>query len=443
METLVFWPGQENSSLSYILINDSTQVVEKIISKSVRSTFMHLDGESVIAGEPYSKIRHSESDAIENIFDAPKNKNSAFDALDKTALLLTVLVNKITEDLKRQFGMKLKNTTEILVLDFAKTYNEHALRAATIFNAYAGRPARIVDGYLLLEKLSHHRSNKNSEIIILADDCQLRDANLNNDVLCLDIYASIKSLENNLQQEGLDDYTAICMIEKLLMQIKDTAFTDWVEVSNTEINSSENVLNTSVIDRLSFDLQLANQLSEYANNITKNLDTHSFIVVGAFADSVRDQLNEQYQIEISSYDRDWFIKRIMANSFYEGGIHNENYSLGILIDAEEAGTLKTSQAQSEVEITHTVRLFGREEDTLVIHLTDSSGPILSWDVVLHTIIAVDIFDLIIKIKANHNNCFTCDIESTDNIYISSTQHPVYIDGKQRSIHKNKQIISLN
>ena len=441
-ENIFFWPDGYNSSLTYVRWDVLTDTVDKILTVYDESA-LAITEQGIITGQQSSLLNRYFYDIEQYpVFDSSDDPNQiTYDDIDKSGLLLSALLKNLSADVKDQFGIVIKDDVEIVILDVNEFFKSREIRVINSIKSYTQHPVRLIDGLKLLENSLNKNKLDNADLLIISGVGAKIPAEetVSKRVHHLDFKPMIDAVTLELNKSGQTEKITQFLISSLLSKLMTSSDHDWIESSldTVEEDSEQHEL----IDKLYLD----NKTSELCTALFEkvNIKTcHNVYLVGLFSNYIITFLESNSSLKVKKFNRQAFIKYLLSMHLLDYAPVDKAKTISIFIDGEEIDSLEIDSAGCNKEILHTLKLFGKETEKIEIDLNDEHGKFIRWNIIVHTLTSLDIYDLAIQIHADSNFNLNCEIVSTDEIYISSKELALFDNDRTRPVSAVKELISI-
>ena len=435
-ESFFFWPSGIVSSLAYARWDDEQGKISDFFIASEPMVFSSLK-DSIFAGEKalllaeyYPQVK------LNPLFSAEVKLFGGFDVFDSTALVINILLKKLSKKIESQLNLKLPKDLTMCILDFDNMFESSDGKLSNITRAYLARNLSVVPGRTLLDSI---KKNENGVHWILADDSMSQES-IGNDYEIVDVFELFDSFIDE-SVPSLDGYSSFFGgLIKLLRFSNYYDHDDWYQSSHTVLN--EGGLEQWVLDKRHWQ----NFIKEATLKCANKAEARPIKVVGQFSEFCRRVLCEQSLDEVTTFDREQLIRYSLINGCIDKckSIMSSNQKkYDISIGESLTQTISFSQKNKELRLDYQVRFFGRKKENIEITIADQTGVFTKWIFqVGHNGIA-DVCEVGIVFARHSDGFIDCKLVLNSELYIVSEDTKPMFGEHTRPLEKILEISTLS
>lgn len=413
-EKLLFWPGKLRASLVYLKWDEESSQLLEFIARD-QPTYFTSVGDRFFLGERALELaNYNVESEISHIFSKKVKLFGAFDVIDSAALIINHLMTELVEDVQKQFGHEIPETTDVLLVDFENLFAGKNNRLSNIMKSYLGRNVAVFDAAELIRQLNKSADADNT-LWVFADDAIDGSKISGQAIVIVDALNIFESASSDGESASILPNQYFQSLFQLIDKSADNSVDDWYQVTVNNLQESGN--SAWVVDKRHLLKMLADSVSQASEKIGA---AREIKVVGLFSNAAVRAMSHITDQPIERYDRERFIKLILKHlQDTPDAATTGATKVGVSVNSEVAQELELKRDGSATAMDYTLKLFGRKSELLAVTISDDNEVFMQWEFKLRAKDSIDICDIGLKFSQTNDGYIDCAVEPSKEIFLVS------------------------
>lgn len=436
---LFFWPGGINSSLFYVSWHSESKRVLHFFSETEPMYFCASDQISVVGGKAVSIAALETQFELQHLFSADVKLFGGQDVVDSTALIMNLLLQKMTATYRNQTGLEISSLTELFVLDFDSMFAESKGRLLNITRAYLSRKISVIPGKAVLRRLASSYTDHST--LVTVDDA-ISEVPKDCDHMVIDVF---KKFDNFTFENSVEPLSSASLLNSLLSAAKksqNSGLQDWY--TSDYARRSEWGYESWSLDKRHLAKILgcdrAKTVAQLQEKLGDSDGTKALVIIGDYAKLFWSRINDSVSVPVYICDRPTLVKFVVNNmSDLIEGQYLDDASYEVRVGEQLNESLSFSSKSRSKKLNLNLRLFGKMNDIISLSIADEQGEFMAWEFEITIARAADILQVEITVEHQADGFIDCRLNASDEFELIDKKSIPLVNGRPRPIEKVIQI----